>query len=185
MQWLAKQWYPAMMLHNGREAKVKVTQSGLTLWDPMDYTVHGIIQARILEWVLVRFFRGSSQPRNGTSVSCIVGGFFTSWASRKANNWKGSINLVESDPSLRVPKWALYKSQEQIYNGEIKLTVQVNDLMPQLRGKSVQIWQMNSIAEIWKYLFQRGLAISLQGVSLCCTDAKAETPILWPPDAKN
>ena len=44
--------------------KVKVTQSCLTLRDAMDYTVHGILQARILEWVAVPFSRGSSQPRD-------------------------------------------------------------------------------------------------------------------------
>ena len=43
---------------------VKVTQSCLTLSDPMDYVVHGILQARILEWVAVPFSRGSSQPRD-------------------------------------------------------------------------------------------------------------------------
>ena len=42
--------------------KVKVTQSCLTLCDPMDYTVHGILQARILEWVVFPFW-GSSQSR--------------------------------------------------------------------------------------------------------------------------
>ena len=42
---------------------VKVTQSHLTLCDPMDYTVHGILQARILEWVAFPFYRDSSQPR--------------------------------------------------------------------------------------------------------------------------
>ena len=46
--------------------KVKVTQSCLTLCDPMDYTVHGILQARILEWVAVPFSRVSSQPRDET-----------------------------------------------------------------------------------------------------------------------
>ena len=43
---------------------VKVSQSCLTLCDPMDYTVNGILQARILEWVAIPFFRGSSQPRD-------------------------------------------------------------------------------------------------------------------------
>ena len=60
--------------------KVKVAQSFLTLCDPMDCTVHGILQARILEWVAFPFFRGSSQPRDGTQVSHITGGFFTIWA---------------------------------------------------------------------------------------------------------
>ena len=58
--------------------KVKVAQSCLTLFDPMDYTVHGILQARILEWVDFSFSRGSSQSRDRTQVSCIAGGFFTS-----------------------------------------------------------------------------------------------------------
>ena len=44
--------------------KVKVTQSCLTLCDPMDYTVHGILQARVLEWVAYPFSSGSSRPRN-------------------------------------------------------------------------------------------------------------------------
>ena len=61
--------------------KVKVTQLYLTLCNPMDYTVHGILQARILEWVAVLFSRGSSQHRNRTQVSPLVGGFFTSWAT--------------------------------------------------------------------------------------------------------
>ena len=50
----------------------------------MDYTIHGILQARILEWVAYPFSSGSSRPRNWTGVSCIAGGFFTSWAIREA-----------------------------------------------------------------------------------------------------
>ena len=60
----------------------KVTQLCPTLCNPMDgnlpgSSVHGILQARILEWVAVPFTSGSSQPRNRTGVSCIAGGFFT------------------------------------------------------------------------------------------------------------
>ena len=58
--------------------KVKVAQSRPTLWDPMDYTVHGILQARILKWRAFPFSRGSSQLRDQTQVSLIAGGFFTS-----------------------------------------------------------------------------------------------------------
>ena len=59
-----------------------VTQSCLTLFDPMDYSlpgssVHGILQARIQEWVAILLSRGSSQPRDQTWVSCIAGRFFT------------------------------------------------------------------------------------------------------------
>ena len=65
-------------------SEVEVAQSYPTLWDPMDYTVHGILQARILEWVAFPFSKGSSQPRDWTQVSHIAGGFFTSWATREA-----------------------------------------------------------------------------------------------------
>ena len=58
--------------------KVKVTQSCLTLCNPMDCTVHGIFQVRILEWVAFPFSRGSCQPRDRTQVFHIAGGFFTS-----------------------------------------------------------------------------------------------------------
>ena len=66
-----------------------VTQSCLTLCDPMDCrspgsSVHGILQARILEWVAISFSRGSSQPRDRTQVFCIAGRFFIDSASRKA-----------------------------------------------------------------------------------------------------
>ena len=63
---------------------VKVTQSCPTLCDCIDYTVLGILQARILEWVAFPFSSGSSWPRNWTRVSCIGGGFFTNWAIRES-----------------------------------------------------------------------------------------------------
>ena len=71
------------------EVKVKVAQSCLTLCDSMDL-VHGILQARMLEWVAFPFSRGSSQPRDQTQVSHIAGRFFTSWARREAKEyWSG------------------------------------------------------------------------------------------------
>ena len=63
---------------NKIHVKVKVAQSCPTLCDPMDYTVHGILQARIQECVAFPFSRGSSQPRDRTQVSHIAGRFFTS-----------------------------------------------------------------------------------------------------------
>ena len=69
---------------------VLVSKSCPTLCDAMDCSpagssVHGILQARILEWVSISFSRGSSQPRNWTWVSCIAGRFFTNWAMREAH----------------------------------------------------------------------------------------------------
>ena len=50
---------------------------------PPGLSVRGISQARLLEWVAISFSRSSSQPRDGTQVSCTAGGFFTIWASRE------------------------------------------------------------------------------------------------------
>ena len=57
---------------------MKVIQSCLTLCDPMNHTVNGILQAIILEWPAFPFSRGSSQTRDQTQVSCIAGEFFAS-----------------------------------------------------------------------------------------------------------
>ena len=67
----------------------KSLQSCLTLCDPVGYSppgssVHGILQARLLEWVAILFSRESFEPRDQTQVSCIAGSFFTIWASRAA-----------------------------------------------------------------------------------------------------
>ena len=61
---------------------VKSLQSCLTFCNPMNCSfpgssVHGILQIRILEWVAIVFSRGSSQPRDQISISCIAGRFFT------------------------------------------------------------------------------------------------------------
>ena len=66
-----------------------VAQSCPTLFNPMDCSllgssVHGILQARILQWVAILFSRGASQPKDWNCISCIAGGFFTIWATREA-----------------------------------------------------------------------------------------------------
>ena len=81
------------------ESESVVTQSCLTLCDPMDYSppdssVHEILKARILEWVAIPFSRGSSQPRDWTRVSHIVGRFFTIWATRELYLFKISITYL-------------------------------------------------------------------------------------------
>ena len=68
---------------------VKSLQSCAILFDPMDcslpgFSVHGIFQARVPEWVAFSFSRGSSWSRNQIGVSCIAGGFFTTLATREA-----------------------------------------------------------------------------------------------------
>ena len=71
------------------KVKVLVAQSFPTLFDPRDWSlpgssVHGILQASILEWVAIPFSRGSSLPRDWTQVSCIAGRLFTVWTTREA-----------------------------------------------------------------------------------------------------
>ena len=73
-----------------KKKKVKVTQSSPTLCNLMDYTFQGILQARILEWVAFPFSRGSSQIRDQTQGSHTAGRFFTSRATREAQEyWSG------------------------------------------------------------------------------------------------
>ena len=75
----------------GLEASERKWQSPRSVWlcNPMDCSlpvssVHGILQARILEWVAVPLSRGSSQPWDGTQASCIIGEFFMILAPREA-----------------------------------------------------------------------------------------------------
>ena len=75
--------------------------------------VHGILQARVLEWVAISFSRGSSQLRTQTQVSCIAGRFFTDWAMREAHLCinhplhaaNGLVSLYLGDPFLNPSYW--------------------------------------------------------------------------------
>ena len=77
---------------------MKVAQWCLTLCNPMDCIVHGILQASIQEWEAIPFSRGSSQPRYRTQVFCIAvaGGFFTNWAIREAQYCRSIKTIVLS-----------------------------------------------------------------------------------------
>ena len=75
-----------------------VAKSSRTLHDPMDCSlpgcsVHGISQARIVEWVAIFFSRESSWPRNQTHVSCLAGGFFTTEPPGKPSTIKSWTNI--------------------------------------------------------------------------------------------
>ena len=79
--------------------------SGLPFPSPGDLpgsSIHGIFQARILEWVAISFFRGSSQPRDWTQVSHIVGRRFTIWATKEVLG-EGEEHLFKSMLCLPYP----------------------------------------------------------------------------------
>ena len=99
----------------GWKGKVLATQSCSTLSDhtdcsPPGSSVHGILQARILEWVAIPFSRGSSWPRDWTWVSCIIGRVFTVWVTREAPvySWWWCWCLVASVVSDSVWPHALW-----------------------------------------------------------------------------
>ena len=82
------------------------TMSCPTLCDPMNcslpgFSVHGIFQARILEWVAISYSMGSSQPRDWNPVSCVscTGRWFITTVSRAAQNLL-TTNLVENQRSF-------------------------------------------------------------------------------------
>ena len=85
-------WFEASLIYRSEKAKVLVAQLCPSVCDPMDCSppgssVHGTLQAAILEWVAIPFSRGSFQPRDWTWVFCTTDIFFTIWATREALYW--------------------------------------------------------------------------------------------------
>ena len=107
-----------------------VSQSCPTLCNPMDYSppgssVHGILQARTLEWVAIPSSRGSSWPRDQTQVSLTAGRFFTLWATREAQEyWSGyRLSLLQE----------IFPNQES------------NHRVSWIAGRFFTMWAMKSI----------------------------------------
>ena len=73
---------------------------------PPGSSLHGILQARILEWVTIPFSRGSSQDRDQTQVSCTAGGFFTMWVTREAQEYWSGVSY----PFSRGSSWPRHRT---------------------------------------------------------------------------
>ena len=91
------------------EVKVLVTQSCPTPWDPINcnppgYSIHGILQTRILDWVAISFSRGSSRSRDRTGASCIAGRCFTIWVTREANQGNSMCKMHRGSGELGILK---------------------------------------------------------------------------------
>ena len=170
------------------KVKVLVTQLCPTLFNPLYCSppgsfVHGILQARILRWVAYPFSRGSSQPRDQTWVSYTAGRFFTIWAT--------------------------WEAQGNVYVYQIPILYTMHILQFYVNYASVNhVWMWGLGCEeswvmknwcFWTVVLEKTLESPLdckeiqpvhpKGDQSCVfigrTDAEAETPILWPPDAKN
>ena len=95
-----------------KKVKVKVAQSCLILCDPMDYTVHGILQARILEWIPFPFSRGSSQPR---SPALQVDSLPAEPQGKPKNTGVGSLPLLHRSFPTQELKWGLPHCRQILY----------------------------------------------------------------------
>ena len=110
-----------------------VAQSCLTLADLMDCSppgssVHGILQARILEWVAMPSSRGSSQPRDQTQVSHIAGGFFTVWATRTPSESMTNAHSyltvsIENDITGKYRQWSIITKRKNLQNNHLLIKI--------------------------------------------------------------
>ena len=96
--------------------KVKVSQFCPTLWDPMDCIVHGILQARILEWVAFPFSRGSSQPRDRTRSPALRADSLPAEPQRKPKNTGvHSLSLLQRIFPTQESNWDLPHCGQILY----------------------------------------------------------------------
>ena len=134
-----------------KESESEVAQLYPTLCYPIECSppgssVHGIFQARALEWVAISFSRGSSQPRDRTLVSCIASRRFTIWATREAPRTVDAGILTSNNESRvleRSPDMGNFKFSLLTHMG---IEVRITDLSSEHLGirtcKALQKWQL-------------------------------------------
>ena len=93
-------------------------------YSPPGFSVHGILQARILEWVAIPFSRGSSPPRGQTWVSCIAGRFSTIWATRQAPEMQIKCFFFFSNSCI-ILYWFIYCFSQSFFREEERMLVKV------------------------------------------------------------
>ena len=134
--------------------KVKVAQSCLTLCES-DYTVHGILQARILEWVAFPFSRRSLQPGDQTQVSHIAGEFFTSWATREAPKWRREWQTTSAS-CLENPMNSMKRQKDRTLKDESPGQEVSNMLLEkrkEITPETMKRWsQSRNNTQLWMYL---------------------------------
>ena len=137
-----------------KKLKVFFTLSCPNLCNPTDCSpsgssVHGILQARILEWIAIPFSRGSSWPMEWTQVSCTVGRLFNIWATSKAH---GGVRVKENHREMKTvffpytvsQEWSIYMaSVHSIWGGSRRDAVR-------LQGK----WAVRAGLQLWEVITQ-------------------------------
>ena len=114
-------------------------------------SVHGVLQARILEWVAMPFSRGSSQPRDQTQVSCTADRFFTSWATREA-----PVNCIMN--VFFLPEWSYARHNLKTVVSHLFFAFVLIFFSIHLRyGGSVAEWCVDNSPSLWcKHLMSTG-----------------------------
>ena len=117
---LIKRLFKFLYMYESEHVSCSVVSNSATSWTvarPPGFSVHGILQARILEWVAIPFSRGSYQPRDQTQVSCTAGRFFTIWATREAPEWQVlKYSPIQLPPPIKDSNTSLSHTQHtQIY----------------------------------------------------------------------
>ena len=158
-------WNTSMWL--GLAACVLSIQLGLTLCNPMDCSppgssVHRILQARILEWVVIFFFRCSSWPRDWTQVSYIAGRFSAVWATREASGSDGIptelLEILKDSPvkccTQHVRKFGKLSSGHGTGKGQFSLQSQ-RRAIPKNVQTTVQLHSFHMLPEILQARLQQ------------------------------
>ena len=106
-------------------------------WEPMDSSlpgssVHGLLQARILEWTAIPFSRESSWPRDWIQVSCVAGRFFAVWITREATSMVLSayLRLLPFLPTILIPACASSSPTFYMMYSAYKLNKQGDNIQP-------------------------------------------------------
>ena len=137
--------------------KVKVTQSCPTLCDLRDFIVHGILQARILEWVAFPFSRGSSQPRDQTQVlpHCRRILYQLSYKGKPKNTGVGSLSLLQQIFPTQELNWDLLHCSQIFY---------------QLSYEGSQIHSKQILITIFHTVLKNSSKTILYNILLCQTE---------------
>ena len=163
----------------------EVAQSCPTLCDPMDcslpgFSVHRIFQTRVLEWAAIAFSRGSSQPRDWTEVSSIVGRCFTLWATREVQR-EGKYHLSS------VEEWSVHTADRRDSGTDVHIfanSLPLSTLWPQQftdlpHAKHIPPSSRSPVPSRFCLRIQNGI---IWTVSLCVwglLDTAARVELLW------